>query len=401
MAEMTIGMDPEMVGFFKRFGALATEKDTVTLEDAGKFNKTNYEAIALLALALKNWETGSYTDAVTLFRQFQAAEPTGSSAWVMEYRPLVAPYLEEYGAFTNLVQDLKNYETAPERAERALQNLPEIKKKVSSIGLRAELKKVEEELGPQVVSALAIAKEAEAKKMAEMEAADEKVLTEAKQTIKSLCDNYRFGEALEVIKRVDVKLEKHIADRELLQKRVSWLVDFKAQLLRDLTSGGGYNGPLYRKNGTTLPGGVASASDTHLAIRIGAGSAMVQWHELTPASVLAMSKSFFKPTLPPAELAARQWRAGVFCIFTELAECEALMGEAAAVNEEYRLHKALFFNQPTEPAPAPPPQAPQAEAPKPADTAPGTGLEMLKDPLNPNKKNADETLIKGLRRPGQ
>jgi eukaryotic-like serine/threonine-protein kinase len=405
MAEMTIGMDPEMIGFFKRFGALATEKDIVTLEDAGKFNKANYEAIALLALALKNWEAGSHADAVTLFRQFQAAEPTGSSAWVMEYRPLVAPYLEEYGAFTSLVQDLKNYETAPERAEKALQNLPEFKDKLRSVSLRGELKKVEEGLAPTVASGIATAKEAAAKKMAEMEAADEKALTEAKKTIKKFCEDYRFGDAHQTIKRVDVKLEKHIADRDLLLKRVEWLVHFKRELIKDLTTGGGYNGPLYRKNGTTLPGGVASASETHLSIRIGAGSAMVQWHEVTPASVLAMAKSFFRPTLPPAELAARQWRAGVFCIFTELAECEALMGEAAAVSEEYRLHKALFFNQPTEsaPAPAPAPQAPSAETPKPADAAPapGTGLEMLKDPLNPNKKNADENLIKGLRRPGQ
>jgi hypothetical protein len=238
--------------------------------------------------------------------------------------------------------------------------------------------------------------------MAELEAADYQVLNAVKEKIKLLCDAYRFRDALNLIKGTEVKSQKHAAERDLLTRRVEWLVQFKDQLVRDLTAGG-YNGPLMRKNGVALPGGVAAATETHLSIRIGAGNALMQWHELTPASVLAMAKSFFRPNLAPETLATRQWHAGVFCIFTELYnESQVLMGEAALVNEEYRLHKALFFGQPAEPPPAPTPGlTPAPEAAIPANTAPGTGLEMAKDPLNPNKRNSDETMIKGLRRPTQ
>jgi eukaryotic-like serine/threonine-protein kinase len=396
------GIDDAAGAFFQKFTALALDKEVVAPSEAESFDRKSYEALALLALGLKNWEAGAYAEAVALLRQFQLAEPEGSSAWVGEYRPLVAPYLEEHGLFSTLIEDLSKWETNPERAEAALPRIAELKEKIRAMGLRAELRKLEEELAPKVVAAIAGAKEAKTQKMAQIEAADEQALTEAKLKIKALCETYQFRDALLVIKGAEVKSQKHQAERELLTRRVEWLVQFKEQLIKDLTIGG-YNGPLLRKNGTSLPGGVAAATETHLSIRIGAGSAMVQWHELTPASVLGMAKSFFKPALPPEALATRQWHAGVFCIFTELYnESQVLMGEAAMGNEEYRLHKALFFGQPAEPAPTPAPApAGPADPAAPANNAPGTGLEMLSDSLNPNRRNTDESMIKGLRRPPQ
>jgi hypothetical protein len=327
---------------------------------------------------------------------------------VGEYRPLVTTYLEEHGLFAALVEDLSKWETKPERAEAALLRIPALKEKIRAMGLRSDLRKLEEELAPKVVAAIAGVKEARAKKTAEFEAADEKVLTDAKLKIKGLCETYQFRDALAVIKTAEVKSEKHVAERDLLARRVEWLVQFKDQLIKDLALGG-YSGPLARKNGTALPGGVAAATETHLSIRIGAGSALIPWHELTPASVLAMAKSFFRANLSAEALATRQWQAGVFCIFTELYnESQILMSEAAATNEDYRLHKALFFGQPAEPVPAPAPApgsaatpAPAPDAANPSTTAPGTGLEMLSESLNPNRRNSDETTMKGLRRPPQ
>jgi hypothetical protein len=396
------GMDEPTTAFFRKFTALAAGKDVVSAADAEGFNRKNYEALALLALGLKNWEAGAHAEAVALLRQFQAAEPEGSSSWVGEYRPLVAPYLEEHGLFASLVEDLSKWETNPERAESALSRIGDLKKKIRAPGLRAELRKLEEELAPKVVAAIAAAKEEEARKMAEAEGTDAQVLNAAKEKMKQLSDTYRFRDALLLIKAVNVKSEKYVAERDLLARRVEWLVQFKDQLVKDLTAGG-YAGTLARKNGLALPGGVVAATETHVSIRIGAGGAWVQWHELTPASVLAMAKAFMKPTLPPEALATRQWHAGVFCIFTELYnESQILMGEAALVNEEYRLHKALFFGQPAEPAPAPKPApVPAEDGASSAAAAPGTGLEMLTDTLNPTKRNSDEKMIKGLRRPTQ
>jgi eukaryotic-like serine/threonine-protein kinase len=397
-APNAVGVDPELAGFFTKFAKVATEKDTISVEDAAVFNPKTHEAIALLALAVKNWEASAYPEAVALFRQFQASEPQGSSSWVAEYRHLVGRYLEEYANYRRVIEGLSRYETAPDAAQTALQELPAVREATTALGLRMNLKRAEEEYGPKVAAMAVAGKEAMAKKAAEQAAADEQALTEAKLKIKGMCENYRFRDALLTIKATPLKLEKSVAERDLLAKRVEWLVQFKDQLLRDLISAGGYAGPLTRKNGLALPGGVVNATESHVNIRIGAGSAAVLWQELSPASVLAMAKAFIKPNLAPDVLATRQWQAGVFCIFTELyAESQVLMEEAATINEEYRLHKALFFGQqPEEPAPAPAPQEP----PQPAtNEAPGTGLEMSGSALNPSKKNADESVIRNLRRP--
>lgn len=405
ISESAIGMDPEMIAFFRKFSALSTSKDVVPVKDAEVFNTKNYESIALLALGLKNWEAGAYPEGLALLRQFQAATPEGMSSWVAEYRPLVAPYLEQYGIYSAVVDDLKKWETSLERAEAALLKLPDLKEKISAMALKTELRKIEEELAPKVSAAIASVKDAKARKIADAEAADEKVLTDAKLKIKTLCESYRFRDALILIKGVEVRTEKHLADRDLLIRRVEWLVQFKEQLLKDLTTGGGYVGPIYRKNGTLLPGGVAAANESHLSIRIGAGSALVQWPEVMPASVLAMAKAYIKPNMPPATAATRQWQAGVFCIFTELYnDSQILMGEAAMVNEEYRLHKALFFGQPAEaePAPSPTPSPTPAPggamaAPAAAETGVGTGLEMLNGNLNPNRANPGAAGLPGTR----
>jgi hypothetical protein len=170
--------------------------------------------------------------------------------------------------------------------------------------------------------------------------------------------------------------------------------------VKDLAAG--YTGALQRRNGQPVPGGIARASETQLDIRIGGGLAQINWADLTPQSVLSMARAFFRLSPAGVALADRQWQAGVFCIFTEqYTDSQQLMSDAATVKEEYRVHKARFFGEPEpEPAGTPTPAVPKVTEKKP-DAAPSTGLEMAKDPLNPNKRNTAEDIIKSLRKPPQ
>jgi hypothetical protein len=70
-------------------------------------------------------------------------------------------------------------------------------------------------------------------------------------------------------------------------------------------------------------------------------------------SVLQMSRTFMRTSLPQAALADREWQASVFCLFTQLFnEGQALMDDAANRKPEYRNDRALFFGQ-AAPEPAP------------------------------------------------
>lgn len=234
-------------------------------------------------------------------------------------------------------------------------------------------------------------------------AAEEQLLTAAKLRMKTLCEAYQFAEAARVITAVLVKSDPHVKDRDLLKRRIEWLAQFKDQLIRDLETG--YAGPLQRKNGQPVSGGVIRATDGYLRIRVGISTTMIGWNDLTPQSVLAMARAFIRPGITPEAAAERKWTAGVFAIFAGLpADSEALMAEAALFNDNYRLQKTHYFSPPApEPAPAPQPDprlkrtpgiptpeatpAPQPETKPKRPDALGDILESLKDELlNPSRK---------------
>jgi tRNA A-37 threonylcarbamoyl transferase component Bud32 len=395
-----IGMDEELSAFFGDFAAVYLAKETVTPADTEKFKADSYQALAVLVFALENWEAGEFKVAVTLLRKFQAAKLEGTSSWVSEYRKLVKPYLEEFAAYSRIADDLTKYTTDLPKAVKALDNLQEVRDTLKNTGLRTDLKRLEEELGPKVREIASTKRSADSERLEALRVAEEKVLTEAKYKMKAFCDAYRFLDAQEQIKLVDVKLEAHVKDKELLIKRATWLVNFKELLVRDIIANGGYAGPLQRRGGGAVMGGIVSASESAVSIRIGAGSAQIQWSELTPASLLAMAKSFIKPTQTPEVIAQRQWLAAVFCIFEDLTQDSyLLMTEAAGSNVEYQEHKEKFFpSKVPEPGGLPVEQSPGASPAPKADDPTGTGLEMSKQPLNPNNVTpTDPSLVKKFR----
>jgi hypothetical protein len=110
------------------------------------------------------------------------------------------------------------------------------------------------------------------------------------------------------------------------------------------------------------------------------GSLPVSWNDISAQSVLQMSRTYMRPKLSPEALADRLWRAGVFCLFSQLFnEGQALMDDAATRKPAYQSDRALFFG---EPAPNPAPEL----APPPPGENPGSGLEMSEQPLNPSLK---------------
>ena len=391
-----IGLDGKLVAFLKELGGIGSEKGKTKTSGIEKFDKSSYEAIAYFVAGARQWEDGAYSDAVALFRQFQQATPTAESSWISDFRPLATHLLDEHAAYREVAGAIEKADTAPAEAEAALKRISHTKTKIRSSGLLKKLAALEEQSSGKILGSAAAAKAEMAKKTVELEATEEKILTDAKLTVKDLSENYRFAEAAAAIQAVDVKLKTSIAERDLLAKRIDWLVQFKRQLIQDL-NGGGCVLPLQRKNGQQIIGGVARATDDQLEIRVQFGSLPVKLSDVSPKSVLQMAGFYMKQTLPPAALADRQWRAGVFCLFTKLfTEGQALMDAGAVQNQEYQLHRALFFGQPA-------PEAPKTSAHPAPDSGPGpapaTGLEMAGQPLNPSQPDMNTELIKGLRKP--
>jgi|GEM_PF-178487 len=393
-------LDEATAAFFSKLATLAGSESQPTADEVKNFDQKSYESIAFLVLGLKAWESGQYDQGAELLKTFKECNPAGDAAWVGDYRPLVNPYLREYVAFNAAKQSLTGYEKNIAGAAETLKDLESIRQKVTSTGLASQLTDIELEYGPKITAAMDKATTKNNERMAAQTAAEEQALMDAKLKMKGLCETYRFKEALTVMQAAKVSLPDTLKEKELLLRRVDWLVQFKDQLIRDLNTSG-YSAVLQRRAGAPLAGGVARASDMQLDVKVQFGNLPIAWADLTPQSVLAMARSFMKPSLPPDALADREWQAGVFCIFTGLTnESEALMAEAATAKPDYRFDKGLFFGQSDEPAPAANTPAPAPEAPK-QDVAPGNGTEMADKPLNPSKSDVNDNIIKGLRRPTQ
>ena len=89
-------------------------------------------SLAFLIAGLSQWDAGEFEASVALMRRFQKATPTGDDAWVAEYRPLVTRYLDDYGAWREIADDVAKAGTSPKLAEAALKKIPAPRSKVRS-----------------------------------------------------------------------------------------------------------------------------------------------------------------------------------------------------------------------------------------------------------------------------
>ena len=374
-----IGLDAKLVSFFNQLALLASGKTQNGQPKIDEFNTTNYESIAYLVAGLKLWEAGDFDGATAAMMRFQQATPTGEDAWVSDYRPLVTRYLDDHATFNEIATDIAKAETSPMIAETAFRKIPAAKARLHSERLRKELETLEAEGGKKIRAALAAAENAMQQQQAAAEAREEKLLAGAKLQVKNLCESYRFAEAASLIRSLDVKMDRNIAERDLVAKRVDWLVEFKKHLIEDINIAG-CGVPLLRRNGQKILGTVSRADDSQIVCRVQFGTLpAVKWNDISPMSILQMARTFISPTLSQAMIADREWRVAVFCLFSGLFnEGQALMDDAVNRKPDYQNDRVIFFGQP---APEPAPDAPPAPAP-----APSSGIEMADQPLNPSSK---------------
>jgi len=348
-----IGLDAKLVDFLNRLSLLAAGQAKESQLNLDAIDATTYESLAFLVAGLQQWDAGDFEKGIALMRLFQQATPAGEDVWVADYRPLVTRYLDEYGTYREIADAVAKADISPKLAEAALKKIPDATGRLRSKKLIEKLKAMETDAGDKVRTAIAAAEQAVKQKQAEAETREEKLLTDAKLQIKELCDNYRFNEAAALISAVNVKLDHNISERDLLAKRVDWLVEFKKHLIEDINVSG-CPAPLVKKNGQKLLGTASHADDHQLELRVQFGVLpAVKWNDIGAQSVLRMARTFMRPTLPLDALADREWQAAVFCLFAQLSnEGQALMDDAVNRKPDYQNDRALFFGQPS-PSPAP------------------------------------------------
>jgi fructosamine-3-kinase len=337
--------------FFNDLARKLGSDAVIPVSDAKDYDKTNHESIALLLFALKDWIIGAFDEAGPLFRQFLSASPQAPKTWfgdpeeIAALKKIAGDYVADFNGWRD-TQELAKAVTNSAERQAALEKAKEARGNLKlKSALTASFDKLIAELATEPT---AVSNEEEKKKMAEIEAADAQIVAEARTKANALSRQLKFSEARAAVAPAKPTGEKGKREIEALTKRMDWLARFKATLIKDLSTTT-YAGPISRRTGSTLQGGVNRADETQVYNKTPYGAVPVLWTDLQPESIYAMAASFIRPGLPPEVAGERKWLLGVYTYFINRPkEARALLTEAEHEKRVYadELQTFLEFAEP-------------------------------------------------------
>jgi eukaryotic-like serine/threonine-protein kinase len=275
---------------------------------AKDLNKANYESIALLLYGLKDWHLGNFEDAAQLMRQFRSATPEPPYQWISDYKEFVTPYIADYTTVQVAGDRVKEANT-PEKRREVLSSLPSVK---ADLKMKSSLAERVDALAKDLEAQIAQDDAKSQEKMAEVETKDAPILLEAKKKCAALIGQYRFADARKAAEEAKVSSDKYKGEKKALVAHMEALIKFKEQLASDLAATA-YSGQITRRNGSTIPPGRVTATETNVEVRSNFGVVATPWAEVAPDGLITMAKALIKPS--PADAAAdRQWALGIYAL---------------------------------------------------------------------------------------
>jgi len=332
--------------FFVDLGKLVADDKGVLKAAAKIYDKGNFEAFALLALGLKNWNLGSFEDGAALLEEYVAAEPKPPYDWIANYKPAARRFLQDYRLYRGVreavdaAKDPRGVQFAQARVRDARMNV------VTRGRLAQELEAIEGRLkgGKSAATPAPAASPGKAAAPASGGGSDK-----GPESFQKALQSYRQKVPLMQF----ASLEKELAgfsggDAEAqrlgsaLRRKAGWLSDFKEMLIGDIASGG-YAKPVTRRNGALISGGVTKASDERIEVKLPYGTAPIAWGDISVQTVIDMARGYLEKA-KGGDRAERLWLLGVFAYEMGRAdEGRKLLLEAVQASDVHKEDLELFF----------------------------------------------------------
>jgi len=129
--------EQRLANFFVEMGRLIAGSEPIAAGTIRVYSKVDYDAFAMLAYGLKDWNAGAVDDAGLMLEAFDKSKPRPPYEWISSYKPLVQPYLADFKTYSRL-------------ADRADKVTPE---KKAAILAEIEAAKAESTTGSVIVEA--------------------------------------------------------------------------------------------------------------------------------------------------------------------------------------------------------------------------------------------------------
>ena len=331
--------EEKMSGFFVDTAHQLSSSLTIQASVARNYEKANYQAIALLLFALKDWQMAKFEEAGPLFRQFHSSAPEAPYQWIADYQEFATQYIDAYTEYREVSAKLRDAKSVEEkRAAVAL-----AKEARDRISVKGKLATKLDETVAAIEESIATREKEDADKLAAQEVSDVKALETMRTQTGPLLLWMKFSEARAVAGATLVKGEKARNEQQKMLKWSEALAKFKARLSADINAVN-YPNQVRRKTGAIMPGIAARATEVGIEMRTPYGSTPLPWTECSFETMWNMGRQFLAAEQAPAEKADRQWTLGAFALFAgKKAEAKALLTSAAEAKPEYKNELPLFL----------------------------------------------------------
>lgn len=324
--------EEKMSGFFVDTAHQLSGAFTIQASVARNYEKSNYQSIALLLFALKDWQMGKFDEAGPLFRQFHSSAPEAPYQWIADYKDYATSYIDAFTEYREVSKKLNAAKSANEK-RAAVAMAKEARDKIS---VKGKLASNLDETIKTIEESLAAKEKEDSEKKAAQDAADAKALEDMQKQIATLLPTLKFNEALTSASATFVKGEKARKEQQSALKRAEALAKFKARLIADINAAT-YPQQIRRKSGTIVPGVAARANDIGVEIRTPYGNTPLTWTDVSFDTMWNMGRYFMMTEQALPEKPERQWWLGTFGLFAgKTAEAKAMLNAAAEAKAEYK-----------------------------------------------------------------
>jgi len=318
--------------FFLDSAHLLQASSAIPREDTAPFQKPDYHGFALLLAGLKNWNLGEFESASQILSSFNpenddiARELGVDPEAPAQLQKIATTRTTHFRTFKPLLHSLT---TAPDSAaqKKAVAAARDALESLSPALSKALLSAVE-----SAETRLKAAEEEMARMMAEKEAADTKLLGEAKQKRLQLAFQFQFTKSREALAAAELATDAAKAEHAHVLAKTDVLIRFKDILVRDINLQGSRQ-RVARRNGTYTLGLPAKADDLLLHTKTQFGLTAIPWADIHPESIYAMAKEFLRPGQASELEPERRWTLAAYAsLIGKPADCRTLLNEAATLN---------------------------------------------------------------------
>lgn len=340
----TEGGSRKLADFFTEIGQRMSSEGRISSKISSRYERTNYQALALFLYGLKNESVEEFDDAGAFYRQFTTIAPRDPEPWTgfdLQLKSLAysASRILEYEDLIESAQHALQSETAKSSAEeheKAVADAKALRKKIKFAGkLTASLDHRMNNLSEK------------SEKQSEMTAAgaeaDAKALPEAKQKWSALAEAFHFQDARSAILEPKLVSAEAKKEQDAIAATTDYLENFKFYLVQEIAASG-YTQPLQLKDGASITG-ITKVDDLGAYLKDASGTEkIVPWAQIATESIYTMAKSLITEDEAPDAQGFRKWHLGHFAAYIgKPAEARALLQEAAKLNPAYQEELPMFL----------------------------------------------------------